>query len=103
MRRQEYHQFINRYFRNTYNRGGGTLDEGRHAELIMNSVDGRNSFLGPTVDRAALTALLKEYFFLRSQRNSVLHVGSHSISYNKLVNHITEAIRLMDQVFMEAH
>lgn len=103
LRRQEYHQFINRYFRNTYNRGGGTLDEGQHAELIMNSVDGCNSFLSPTVDRATLTALLKEYFFLRSQRNSVLHVGSHSISYNKLVNHITEAIRLMDQVFMEAY
>lgn len=74
------------------------LTEGEHARRILDSVDGLNIFLGEGVDRDTLTALLEKYFYLKAQRNSVLHIGQDSASHKTLLKNIGEAITLMDKV-----
>ena len=75
-----------------------SLPEQEHTQRILESVDGLNIFLGEGVDREKLTALLEKYFYLKTQRNSILHIGQDSASHKTLLKNIREAIELMDEV-----
>ncbi len=72
-----------------------------HAQLIVDSVDNKNTFIGENVDHQVLIALLEKYFYLKNQRNSVLHVGVDSSSYKTLLKNIEEAINLLDKVLAQ--
>lgn len=74
------------------------LTEQEHAQRLLEAVDGLNISLGEGVDRDKLAALLEKYFYLKAQRNSVLHVGQESASHKTLLKNIREAIALMDEV-----
>lgn len=69
-----------------------------HAQLIIDSIDNKNTFLGKNVDSQMLVDLLEKYFYLKAQRNSVLHVGVDSSSYKTLLKNIDEAIKLLDKI-----
>lgn len=74
------------------------LTDEEHARLIVASADGKDIFLGENVNPQALEKLLEKYFYLKQQRNSVLHVGQDSASHKTLLKNIKEAITLMDEV-----
>ena len=74
------------------------LTDKEHGKLIVNSVDGKNTFLGEGVNRERLAALLEKYFYLKEQRNSVFHVKQDIASYKTLVSNIAEALALMEEV-----
>jgi ribosomal protein L1 len=40
---------------------------------------------------------LEKYFYLKKQRNSILHIGQDSASHKTLLKNIAEAIALMIQ------
>lgn len=75
------------------------LTDAELAQLIVDSADGKNIFLGENVNPQVLVSLLEKYFYLKQQRNSVLHVGEDSASHETLLKNIAEAISLMDEVF----
>ncbi len=74
------------------------LTDAEHARLIVNSADSKDIFLGEGVDPETLVALLEKYFYLKKQRNSILHVGQDSASHKTLLKNIAEAISLLDKV-----
>lgn len=74
------------------------LTDRAHAQLIVDSADNKDIFLGENVDPQTLVNLLEKYFYLKKQRNSILHVGQDSASHKTLLKNIAEAIALMDEV-----
>ncbi len=74
------------------------LTDAEHARLIVDSADGKDIFLGENVNPQTLVKLLEKYFYLKKQRNSILHVGQDSASHKTLLKNIAEAITLMDEV-----
>ncbi|MBE6587326.1 MAG: hypothetical protein E7647_02795 [Ruminococcaceae bacterium] len=68
------------------------------SEIIVSSVDNENICMDPSVSRELLQKLLCKYFYLKSQRNSVLHVGNQSDAPEVLVKSLGEAIELLDRV-----
>lgn len=70
----------------------------KHARLIIEAIDGKDILLGEGVDKALLEQLLEKYFYLKNQRNSVLHVGQASASPKTLLHNIETAIALLDAV-----
>lgn len=74
------------------------LTDAEHARLIVDSADGKDIFLGENVNPQALVRLLEKYFYLKKQRNSILHVGQDSASHKTLLKNIAEAITLMNEV-----
>lgn len=74
------------------------ITDREHARLILRSIDGKNTFVKEGVDLEALENLLEKYFYLKRQRDSVLHVGQDSASPNTLRKNIAEAISLMNEV-----
>lgn len=69
-----------------------------HAKLITDAIDGKDICIGTGVSRTELTGLLEKYFYLKAQRNSVLHVGQASASHKTLLKNIQAAIDLLDKV-----
>ncbi len=69
-----------------------------HAQLIINSIDNKTVLLGENTDKNILTNLLEKYFYLKNQRNSVLHVGVDSSSYKTLLKNIEDAIELLNKI-----
>ena len=74
------------------------MTDAEHAQLIVDAADGKDIFLGENVDPQILVKLLEKYFFLKKQRNSILHVGPNSASHKTLLKNIAEAITLMEEV-----
>ncbi len=74
------------------------LTDREHARLILASIDGKNTFLKEGVSEEVLGNLLEKYFYLKHQRDSVLHVGQDSASPKTLRKQIAEAISLMEEI-----
>lgn len=71
------------------------------ADLIVSSIDGVDSIVNPNVDITTLKALLTDYFYLKDQRNSVLHVETRSASPDVLDERIKMAIKRLDTVITQ--
>lgn len=74
------------------------MSDRTHAELIVSCADNKDIFIKEDVNPDALTDLLENYFYLKKQRNSILHVGQDSASLDTLIKNIENAITLMDEV-----
>lgn len=72
------------------------------ANLIVSSIDGVDSFVNPKVDIKTLEALLADYFYLKDQRNSVLHVETRSASPEVLSKRIATAIDRLNTVISQS-
>lgn len=74
------------------------MDDAALAELILSEVDGTTVFLGDQVEPEALQTVLEDYFYLKRQRNRVLHVNDHGESPACLKARLEEAINRVEDL-----
>lgn len=70
------------------------------AKLIISAIDNKDIFVKEGLSVEKLQQLLEKYFYLKEQRNSVLHVNDRSASPEVLSENLLEAICLLEEVLL---